>query len=55
MDRPSGAYIQDPKTGAITPDLNDEAMRNRQLAADQPDQTEEEQEEPDQTDKRKRR
>jgi hypothetical protein len=55
MDRPSGAYIEDPKTGAITPDLSDEAMRNRQPAADQPDQTEEEQDEPDQSDKKRRR
>ncbi len=47
MDRPSGAYIQDPETGAITPDLSDEAMKNRQPG--------EEQEEPDQPDKRKRR
>ena len=55
MDRPSGAYIEDPKTGAITPDLSDEAMKNRQPAADQPKQPEEEQEEPDQPDKKKRR
>lgn len=55
MDRPSGAYIQDPKTGAITPDLSDEAMRNRQPASDQPEQPGEEQEEPDQPDKKKRR
>lgn len=55
MDRPSGAYIQDPETGEITPDLSDEAMKNRQLAADQPDQPEEKQEETDQSDKRKRR
>jgi len=34
MDRPSGAYIEDPETGAITPDLSDEAMKNRQLIAD---------------------
>jgi hypothetical protein len=53
MDRPSGAYIQDPKTGAITPDLSDEAMKARQPAAEQ-DQPEEpkEQEKPD---KRQRR
>ena len=59
MDRPSGAYIQDPETGAITPDLSDEAMRNRQPKADGPshtaDQPEEGQEETDQSDKRQRR
>lgn len=53
MDRPSGAYIQDPETGAITPDLSDEAMKNRQLAVDQPE--EKKQDETDQPDKRKRR
>jgi hypothetical protein len=51
MDRPSGAYIQDPKTGEITPDLSDEAMKNRLAAEKQP----EEQEETDQPDKKKRR
>ncbi len=55
MDRPSGAYIQDPETGAITPDLSDEAMKNRQLAGNQPDKPEEEKDETDQPDKRKRR
>lgn len=28
-NRPAGSYIQDPETGALTPNLNDEAMRNR--------------------------
>jgi hypothetical protein len=55
MDRPSGAYIQDPKTGEITPDLSDEAMKNRQLAADQPKQPGEKQDETDKPDKRQRR
>ena len=55
MDRPSGAYIEDPATGAITPDLNDEAMKNRQPAADQPKQPGEEQDETDKPDKKKRR
>ncbi len=55
MDRPSGAYIQDPETGEITPDLSDEAMKNRQPAKDQPEQPVEDQGESDQPDKKKRR
>lgn len=33
MDRPAGSYIEDPITGEIKPNLNDEAMKARSTEA----------------------